>query len=148
VSGVFQNIDPPLHPASVSSPRTTGGGVHTRRSVRGWGVNILEDARHRIGLLQYNLSMYLVLWNLMTELTLLAVLAVLGALAMLVAALLALVRVAVLAALVTVAVLAALVAVAVTMALALPSMWYLLSSSRWSCRPAFWSCRTHVFNQH
>jgi hypothetical protein len=24
--------------------------------VRGWGVNILEDARHWIGLLQYNLS--------------------------------------------------------------------------------------------
>jgi hypothetical protein len=42
MSGVFQNIDPPppLHPASVSSPRT----------------NILEDDRHRIGLLQYNLS--------------------------------------------------------------------------------------------
>jgi hypothetical protein len=39
VSGVFQNIDPPppLHPASVSSPRTKGGGVHTRRAVRGWG---------------------------------------------------------------------------------------------------------------
>jgi hypothetical protein len=31
VSGVFQTIDtpPPLHPASVSSPRTNGGGVHT-----------------------------------------------------------------------------------------------------------------------
>jgi hypothetical protein len=61
VSGVFQNIDPPppLHPASVSSPRTKGGGeggVHTRRAVREWGVNILEDARHWIGLLQYNLS--------------------------------------------------------------------------------------------
>jgi hypothetical protein len=37
VSGVFQNID-------------------TRRAERGWGVNILEDARHWIGLLQYNLS--------------------------------------------------------------------------------------------
>jgi hypothetical protein len=47
---------PPLHPASVSSPRTKGGGVHTRRAVRGWGVNILEDARHWIGLLQYNPS--------------------------------------------------------------------------------------------
>jgi len=45
VSGVFQNIDPPLHPACVSSQRTKGGGV-----------NILEDAGHRIGLLQYNLS--------------------------------------------------------------------------------------------
>ncbi len=41
VSGVFQNIDPPppLHPASVSSHRTKG-----------------EDARHWIGLLQYNLT--------------------------------------------------------------------------------------------
>jgi hypothetical protein len=58
VSGVFQNIEnidppPPLHPASVSSPRTKGGGVH--RAVRGVGVNILEDARHRIGLLQYSI---------------------------------------------------------------------------------------------
>jgi hypothetical protein len=51
VSGVFQNIDPPppLHPASVSSPRTKGGGVHTHRAGGGgWGVNILEDARHWI----------------------------------------------------------------------------------------------------
>ncbi len=40
---------PPLHPASVSSPRTSGGG----------GVNISEDDRHWIGLLQYNLST----WN-------------------------------------------------------------------------------------
>jgi hypothetical protein len=39
---------PPLHPASVSSP-------HTRRATRGWGVNILKDAGHWIGLLQYNL---------------------------------------------------------------------------------------------
>ncbi len=42
--------------ASVSSPRTKCGGVHTRRAVRGVEVNILEDARHRTGLLQYNLS--------------------------------------------------------------------------------------------
>ncbi len=58
MSGVFQNIDPPppLHPVSVSSPRTKGGGVNTRRAVRGWGGNILVDARHCIGLLQYNLS--------------------------------------------------------------------------------------------
>jgi hypothetical protein len=27
-------------------PRTKGGGVYSRRAVRGWGVNILEDARH------------------------------------------------------------------------------------------------------
>jgi hypothetical protein len=39
VSGVFQNIDPPppLPLASASSPRTKGGGVHTRRAVRGVG---------------------------------------------------------------------------------------------------------------
>ncbi len=45
-------------PASVSSPRTKGGGggVHTRRAVRGWGINISEDARHSIGLLQCNPS--------------------------------------------------------------------------------------------
>ncbi len=44
VSGVFQNSDPPppLHPASVSSPRTKGGarGVHTRRAVRGVGSGV------------------------------------------------------------------------------------------------------------
>jgi hypothetical protein len=59
-SGVFRTIDPPppLHPASVSSPRIKGGGVHTRRAVRGWGVKISEDARHWIGLLQYNSSTY------------------------------------------------------------------------------------------
>jgi hypothetical protein len=56
VSGVFQNIDPPpLHPASVSSPRTKGGGDPLTWG--GGGVNILEDARHWIGLLQYNLSL-------------------------------------------------------------------------------------------
>jgi hypothetical protein len=56
VSGVFRTINPPppLHPASVSSPRTKGEGVHTRWAVRGWRVNISEDARHWIGLLQYN----------------------------------------------------------------------------------------------
>jgi hypothetical protein len=48
VSGVFRTIHhpPPLHPASVSSSRV----------VRGWGVNISEDARHWIGLLQHNPS--------------------------------------------------------------------------------------------
>ncbi len=60
VSCVFQNIDPPpLHPASVSSPRTKGGGYTLAGRRRGWGVNILEDASHRIGLLQYNLSTFL-----------------------------------------------------------------------------------------
>ncbi len=59
VSGVFQNIEniepPPPSPPSecVLHPAPkAGGGVHTRRAVRGVGVNILEDARHRIGLLQ------------------------------------------------------------------------------------------------
>ena len=48
---------PPLRPASLSFPRNKGGGVHTRRAVRvGEGFNILEDAKHRIGLLKYNLS--------------------------------------------------------------------------------------------
>ncbi len=44
VSGVFQNIDPPtlLQPGSVSSPphQRRGGGVHTRRALRRWGVTI------------------------------------------------------------------------------------------------------------
>ncbi len=58
VSSIFQTVHPPplLPLASVSSPRIKGGGVHTRRAVRGWGVNISEDARHWIGLLQYNPS--------------------------------------------------------------------------------------------
>jgi hypothetical protein len=57
VSGVFQNIDP-FSTQRVCPPPTpmAGGGVHTRRPVMGWGVNILEDARHWIGLLQYNPS--------------------------------------------------------------------------------------------
>ncbi len=56
MSGVFRTIDPPppLHPASVSSPPHQRRGVHTRRAVRGRKVNISEDARHWIGLLQYN----------------------------------------------------------------------------------------------
>ncbi len=43
---------PPLLPASVSSPRNKGGGCTLAGRRGGWGVNILEDARHRIGLLQ------------------------------------------------------------------------------------------------
>ncbi len=60
MSCVFRTIDPlpPLHPASVSSPRIKGwgggGGTHTLAGR--WGVNISEDARHWIGLLQYNPS--------------------------------------------------------------------------------------------
>ncbi len=58
MSGIYRTIDPlpPLHPAIVSSLRTKGGGLNTRRAVRGWGVNISEDARHWIGLLWYNPS--------------------------------------------------------------------------------------------
>jgi hypothetical protein len=48
VSGVFQNID--HHPASVSSPAPK---LHTRRAVRGVGVNILEDVD--IGLAFYSI---------------------------------------------------------------------------------------------
>ncbi len=43
VSGVFRTIDhpPPLHPASVSSPRTKGGGVHSAtHSPGGEGVGV------------------------------------------------------------------------------------------------------------
>ncbi len=65
VSGVFHNSDPPppLHPASVSPPAPKAGGYtdHTHspggEGAWGGGVNILKDARHWIGLLQYNLSM-------------------------------------------------------------------------------------------
>jgi hypothetical protein len=62
VSGVFRTIDPttPLHPASVSSPRTKdGGGGGGTHSPGGEGVggqySISEDARHWIDVLQYNL---------------------------------------------------------------------------------------------
>jgi hypothetical protein len=42
---------PPHRLASVFSPPTKAG-VHTRRAERGMGVNILEDERDRIALLQ------------------------------------------------------------------------------------------------
>ncbi len=57
VSGVFRTIDPPppFHLASVSSPLTKGGvGVQGGEGVG--GVKISEDAKHGIGLLQYNPS--------------------------------------------------------------------------------------------
>ncbi len=57
VSGTSKLDPPPLHqPASVSSPRTKGGGYTLTRRWGGGGVNISEDARHWIGLLQYNPS--------------------------------------------------------------------------------------------
>jgi hypothetical protein len=48
MSGIFQNIDPPPphRPASVYSPAFGAGGGHPRWVEMGWGVNILEDARH------------------------------------------------------------------------------------------------------
>jgi hypothetical protein len=60
VSGVFQKIDPhlPLPQRVCPPPAPKAGGTH---SPGGEGVGcqyfiILEDAKHRIGLLQYNLS--------------------------------------------------------------------------------------------
>ncbi len=59
VSGVFQNIDPPPHPLStlrVFPPTASeAGGTHSPGG-EGVGVNILEDARHLMGLLTYNRS--------------------------------------------------------------------------------------------
>jgi hypothetical protein len=54
-SSVFRTFDPPppLHPASGSSPRTKGGGVHTRRAVRGWGTIFRKTPD--IGLASYSL---------------------------------------------------------------------------------------------
>jgi hypothetical protein len=56
VSGVFRTIDPPppLSLASVSSPRTKGGVVQTRRAVRGWGGSIFRKTPD-IGLASYNI---------------------------------------------------------------------------------------------
>ncbi len=60
VSGVLQNIypPPPSPPSECVLPPHQRWGVLTRRAVGGggWVVNILVDARHWIGLLQYNLS--------------------------------------------------------------------------------------------
>ncbi len=58
VSGVFLTIDPPppLDPSKWSSPRTEGGGYTLAGRWGGGGVNISEDARHWIDLLQYNPS--------------------------------------------------------------------------------------------
>jgi hypothetical protein len=43
---------PPLRPASLSSSRNKGGGYTLAGRRGGWGVNILEDERNRIALLQ------------------------------------------------------------------------------------------------
>ncbi len=47
MSGVFQNIENIDHPPPFIARRALGAGKeHTRWVERGWGVNILEDARH------------------------------------------------------------------------------------------------------
>jgi hypothetical protein len=49
MSGVFQNINPrpvPSPPGECVPPAFGRGGGHTRWVERGWGINILEDARH------------------------------------------------------------------------------------------------------
>jgi hypothetical protein len=59
MSLVFQNIDPPppSPPGECVLPPPKAGGTHSPGG-GGMGVNILEDERHRIALLQYcnNLS--------------------------------------------------------------------------------------------
>ncbi len=58
VSSVFRTINPPppLPLASVSSPAPKAGVTHSPGGEGAGGVNISEDARHWIGLLQYNPS--------------------------------------------------------------------------------------------
>ncbi len=59
ISLVFQNIDPPSPspPGECVLPPQQRRRVHTRRAERGMGggVNILEDERNRIALLQLNM---------------------------------------------------------------------------------------------
>jgi hypothetical protein len=43
---------PPFLPASLSSPCNKGGGYTLAGRRGGWGVNVLEDERNRIALLQ------------------------------------------------------------------------------------------------
>jgi hypothetical protein len=60
MSGVFQNIDP--SPPHLTARRVYGaGGGHSRWVERGWGVNILEDARHSSVLY---ICKYFVWWNI------------------------------------------------------------------------------------
>jgi hypothetical protein len=48
MSGVFRNIDSPTPslPGECVPPAFGAGGGHTHWVERGWGVNILEEARH------------------------------------------------------------------------------------------------------
>jgi hypothetical protein len=54
MSLVFQNIDPPLPLSArgVCTPAFVGEEDTLAEGKGGWGVNILEDERHRIALLQ------------------------------------------------------------------------------------------------
>jgi hypothetical protein len=56
MSLVFQNIDPPTPspPGECVRPAFVGGGGEDTLAGRrgGWGVNMLENERHRIALLQ------------------------------------------------------------------------------------------------
>jgi hypothetical protein len=54
MSLVFQNIDPPppSPPGACVLPPDKGGGYTLARGRGGWGVNIMEDERHRIAFLQ------------------------------------------------------------------------------------------------
>jgi hypothetical protein len=54
MSLVFQNIDPPtpLYARRVCTPAFLGGEDTLAGLRGGWGVNILEEERHRIALLQ------------------------------------------------------------------------------------------------
>ncbi len=49
-------LPPPSPPSECVLPPHHRRGLHTRRAVRGWRVNISEDDRQWIGLLQYNPS--------------------------------------------------------------------------------------------
>ncbi len=62
MSGIFQIIDPPppYRPGSMKPPPPPAfggeGGTHSLGGEGGGGINISEDARHWIRLLQYNPS--------------------------------------------------------------------------------------------
>jgi hypothetical protein len=73
MSCVFQNIDPPppSPPGECVPPAVVAGEGHTRRVERGvgWGVNILEDARHSSVLYLYRILLALLpstIWRLLT----------------------------------------------------------------------------------
>ncbi len=60
MSVVFRTFDPPspLQPASLSSPHTKGGGVHTRRAVRGGGSIFRKTPDIGWPLTEYSLCAY------------------------------------------------------------------------------------------